>query len=232
MWDDQFARFAQHYQVLRYDVRGYGQSALPTTTPYAHAEDLWALLRALGLPHAHLLGLSMGGKIAINFAVAYPEATDSLIAVGANVDGYEFLDGHPFVHVMAEARHAGLPAAKTLWLAHPLFRPASEQPEVAARLAQMVGTYSGWHWLNMDPQVVPSPPVLQRLETIKAPTLIMVGERDVRDIRQIADRLAHGIPEATQVVMAGVGHMANMEAPSQFNTMVLDFLDRPGRLST
>ena len=225
MWDTQFTRFAQHYQVLRYDVRGFGQSALPTTTPYDHAEDLWALLRALGLQHAAILGLSMGGRIAINFTVAYPDATDVLIAVDAGVDGYTFLDGPLFAHVVAEARGAGLHAARTLLQAHPLLGPASEQPEVATRLAQMVATYSGWHWLNTDPQVVPSPPALQRLATIKAPTLIIVGERDVRDFRRIADLLAHDIPGATQVVMPGVGHIANMEAPGQFNTIVLDFLN-------
>jgi len=231
MWDDQFAHFAQHSQVLRYDVRGFGQSALPTTTPYDHTEDLWALLRALGLQHAAILGLSMGGRIAINFALAYPDATDALIAVDAGVDGYTFPDGPLFAHVVAEARRAGLPAARTFWQAHPLLGPASEQPAVATRLAQMVATYSGWHWLHTDPQVVPSPPALERLATIKAPTLIIVGERDIRDFRRIADRLAHDIPGATQVVMAGVGHIANMEAPSEFNTIVLDFLDRSGLAS-
>ncbi len=113
MWDDQFAHFAQHYQVLRYDVRGFGQSALPTTTPYDHAEDLWLLLRALGHQHAAILGLSMGSRIAINFAVAYPNATDALIAVDAGVDGYTFPDGPLFAHVIAEARRAGLHAART-----------------------------------------------------------------------------------------------------------------------
>src|SRR5689334_19941744 len=80
MWDDQFEVFAQHYRVVRYDVRGFGKSARPTE-PYAHEEDLKALLDYLGIAQAHIVGMSMGGGIAIDFTLTYPEMTRTLILV-------------------------------------------------------------------------------------------------------------------------------------------------------
>jgi pimeloyl-ACP methyl ester carboxylesterase len=224
MWDDQFAEFAQHYQVLRYDARGFGRSAVPTTAQYDHADDLRVLLRTLGLHHAAILGLSMGGRIAINFALAYPEAIDALIAADAGVDGYTF-EAPLLADVITEARRSGVDAARTVWQAHPLLAPASEKPEVVKRLAEMTATYSGWHWLHADPQRIPSPSALQRLATMQAPALIVVGERDLSDFHRIAEILAQRIPRAARVVLPGVGHMPNMEAPAQFNNVVLNFLD-------
>ncbi|TMF47254.1 MAG: alpha/beta fold hydrolase [Chloroflexi bacterium] len=66
MWDDQFAEFAQYYRVVRYDVRGFGRSELPQV-PYADRQDLQALLTSLGIEKTYLLGLSLGGMIAIDY---------------------------------------------------------------------------------------------------------------------------------------------------------------------
>jgi 3-oxoadipate enol-lactonase len=225
MWDDQFEVFAQRYQVLRYDLRGFGKSAVPTDTPCTHPDDLYALMTHLGIAHAYIIGLSLGGAVAIDFAVTYPHATDVLIPVDAALlGGYEWVEGRPSSTVSSQAQQAGLQAAKTFWLHHPLFAPAHEQPAVAARLAAMVENYSGWHLVHTDPGQVLNPPAIQRLATITAPTLVIVGEKDIVDFQRIADILAHGIPGATKVVIPGVGHMANMEDPARFNEMVLDFL--------
>jgi pimeloyl-ACP methyl ester carboxylesterase len=230
MWDDQFEVFAQGYQVLRYDLRGFGKSAVPTDVPYTHPADLHALLTHLGIAHAYIVGLSLGGAVAVDFAVTYPDATDALIAVDAALSGgYAWGEAFEAEERMARALRnpapqAGLQTAKTLWLQHPLFAPVHEQPAVAARLAAMVADYSGWHLLTHDLVQVLEPPAIHRLGTITAPTLVIVGERDVVDFQRIADILARGIPGAKKVVIPGVGHMANMEDPAQFNALVLAFL--------
>jgi 3-oxoadipate enol-lactonase len=227
MWDEQFEVFARSYQVLRYDLRGFGKSAVPTDTLYTHPDDLHALLTHLGIEHAYILGLSLGGGVAVDFAVTYPHETDALIPVDAALlGGYAWTkDAHwDRLFALAKAPEAGLQAAKTCWLQHPFFAPACEQPAVAARLAAMVADYSGWHLLNHDPGQVLNPPAIQRLGSITAPTLVIVGERDVVDFQRIVDLLERGIPGATKVVMPGVGHMANMEAPAPFNATVLAFL--------
>jgi 3-oxoadipate enol-lactonase len=200
-------------------------STIPTDTPYTHPDDLHALMTHLGIEHAYIVGLSLGGAVAVDFAVTYPHATAALIPVDAALlGGYEWLEGRPSSAVIAQAQQAGLQAAKTFWLQHPLFAPAHEQPAVAARLAVMVEDYSGWHLVNDDPGRVLEPPAIQRLATINAPTLIIIGERDVVDFHRIADILQERIPGAKKVVMLGVGHMANMEDPERFNEIVLGFL--------
>ncbi|HEY7490512.1 MAG TPA: alpha/beta hydrolase [Candidatus Tectomicrobia bacterium] len=105
MWDDQFEVFAQGYQVLRYDLRGFGKSAVPTDTPYTHPDDLYALMTHLGIEHADIVGLSLGGAVALDFAVTYPRATDVLIPVDAALlGGYQWVEGRPSSTISAQAQ--------------------------------------------------------------------------------------------------------------------------------
>jgi pimeloyl-ACP methyl ester carboxylesterase len=225
MWDDQFEVFARHYQVIRYDLRGFGQSALPTTELYSHPDDLKALMTHLSIESAYILGLSLGGAVAVDFAVTYPEATNAFIPVDAAlIGGYEWLEGRPSAGLREHAQQSGLETAKTIWFNHPLFEAAREQPAVAARLAQMVETYSGWHMLNDDPVRIPELPAIERLGILSMSTLMIVGERDLLDFRRAADIMTERIPGAKKIVMSGVGHMSNIEDPDRFNEIVLGFL--------
>ena len=219
MWDDQFETFAKRYKVIRYDVRGFGKSALPTIgKEYSHTMDLKALLNQLGIDHAYVVGLSMGGKIAIDFTLEYPEVTKALILVDSNVGG--FRDWSKTSTSTLEALEAG----KEAWKNCPLFKPAFEKPNVALRLKQMISDYSGWHLVNSDPSRSLDPPAIERLQEIKVPTLIIVGERDLPDLHKIADILNRKIQNSQKITLKGVGHMSNMETPNEFNKAVLNFL--------
>jgi 3-oxoadipate enol-lactonase len=226
MWDDQFASFAERYRVVRYDARGFGTSAVPAVAPYTHADDLAALLDPLTIPSAAIIGLSMGGGIAIDFALAYPAMTRALIPVDPVVGGHRWSDAWSTETgpIWQTARGQGIDAAKAQWLNVPLFAPAREQPAVGARLAMMVTDYSGWHWVNRDPHRKNTPPAIERLGEITAPTFVVLGERDVPDFHVIADTIADRVADAEKIILPGVGHMANIEAPETFNTEVLDFL--------
>jgi len=226
MWDDQFAVLAAHHHVIRYDLRGFGRSAPTGDMPYTHADDLAALLDHLRISRSAVLGLSLGGRVAIDFTLAYPARTRALIAVDAALSGYRWSEEwntrwRSLVHT---ARTVSAQAANQRWLDHPLFAPANEQPAVAARLRRMVGEYSGWHWGNRDPQRGFDSPATARLCEITAPTLVIVGERDLPDFHVIADTLTQGIPKARMIVLPGVGHMANMESPERFTMEVSGFL--------
>jgi pimeloyl-ACP methyl ester carboxylesterase len=225
MWDDQFDEFASHYKVVRYDMRGYGQSDLPSGTPYAPAEDLRALLSHLDISHAHILGLSRGGAVAIDFALTYPEATDSLILADTGFWKFSWIEFGEFSSQVREAAVTyGIEVARERWLEGALFAPAMECPKLAARLNQMVAAYSGWHWVNDEALVFLDPPPIQQLDTIAVPTLVLVGERDIQDFNAIADVVQQRIPNAVKLVLPGVGHVSNMEDPAHFNAVVLDFL--------
>jgi 3-oxoadipate enol-lactonase len=178
----------------------------------------------LGIDHAHIIGLSMGGAIAINFALAHPESTDTLTAVDPGLSGYQWQEELASVTAKTKAKQDGIDAAKAFWLNCDLFVPATENPGVASRLKQIVDDYSGWHFVNDDPASRPQTPAIDRLDTLTVPTLVVLGERDIPDFHCIADILAKRIDGAKKVVIPKAGHMANMEDPQRFNDIVLGFL--------
>ncbi|HVN69205.1 MAG TPA: alpha/beta fold hydrolase [Candidatus Binatia bacterium] len=226
MWDDQFDALADCYRVVRYDVRGFGASAVPTAAEFRHADDLHALLEHLEIPAAHVVGLSMGGRIALHHALLYPESTLTLTLVDSALDGFAWSDEW-VASLDAIEEHAlrdGAKAGNAIWLQHELFAPARERPAVAAKLAQIVDECSGWNWVNETPVVGIDPPGGARLADVAMPALVVVGERDLPDFLAIADALAAGIPHAKKAVIAGAGHMSNMERPAEFNALLLEFL--------
>jgi pimeloyl-ACP methyl ester carboxylesterase len=179
----------------------------------------------LGIAHAHILGHSLGGGTAINFALSYPDATDALVLVGSILGGFQWVEmGSTLDAIWSAGKESGVEEARELWLGSAWFSPALEHPGVASRLNRIVSEYSGWDWENDDPSVSLEPPAIERLDSIRAPTLAVVGERDTSDNHAIADTLHEGVPDARKVVMPGVGHMANMEDPESFNEIVLSFL--------
>jgi pimeloyl-ACP methyl ester carboxylesterase len=227
MWDEQAAAFSLHYQVLRYDLRGFGRSALPGSQTYHHEADLSALLDYLDLGRVNLIGLSLGGMVAVDFALTYPERVRTLILVDALFNGFNWSEEWDTRTglVWQIGREQGIAAAKDSWLHHPLFEPCLEQPAVAARLTQMIMDYSGWHFVNHNPAASPKPPAAERLNQIKAPTLTIVGARDLPDFQHMADAVAREVSGARKVVLPKVGHMSNMEAPEPFNDVILHFLE-------
>ena len=225
MWDNQFETFALYHQVIRYDMRGFGKSALPTDESYAHTNDLRALLEHLEIGHAHILGLCLGGRIAIDFALAYPKVTDALILAEPILGGFQWQEfGVSIAAVWSKAKESGVQAAKELWLSLDLFEPSMKNPDVILHLAQIVSDYSGWHFVNDDPVRPRDTPAIEQLGMISAPTLVIIGERDLPDFHEMAETLHQQIPNARKVVLPGIGHMSNMEAPNRFNEIVLNFL--------
>lgn len=225
VWDAQFPVFAQQYRALRYDIRGHGQSALPTNEPYAHADDLKALLDYCGIWRAHLIGHSMGGEIAINFALAYPERVQRLVLIDSALGGFQWSDEYAasWLPIVAAASNGG-EGFLELVLKHPILATAMATPAVAPRLTAIMSEYSAWHFVNADPVQQPEPPAVQRLDRLTVPTLIMVGEHDLPDFHAVAAILQQHIPSATRQDVAGVGHVVPMEAPEYLNKIVLGFL--------
>ena len=226
LFDDQFDVFAQHCQVIRYDLRGFGKSDLPTFEPYCHYDDLQALLEYLGIVRVDLVGQSMGGAIAIDFALVHPAITRALILLDSTLGGFEHSREFDawFGYLAAQANETGVEAARSQLIDTPLLESARAKADVARRLEQSFAGYSGWHWINEDPESSLEPPAIQRLEQIRVPTLIITGERTDPDLRSIADLLQARIPNARKHILDGVGHVPNMEDPQTVNKIVLDFL--------
>jgi pimeloyl-ACP methyl ester carboxylesterase len=226
MWDGQFETWSRSYRVIRYDARGFGKSALPQVgVPYAHHEDLAALLDHLQAPRAHIVGHGMGGRFALDFAVTSPDRCRSLVVIDTVVAGWPwskaFLDG--YAPVLAAGRRKDIAAAKAAWLAHPVFTIAREQPAVALQIETMVRDYSGWHFVNADPARSVTPPTLSQLSRVKGPALVIAGERDPADFRQMSDRVARDTG-GKRVSLRGAGYFGPLETPAQVASAVAEFV--------
>jgi pimeloyl-ACP methyl ester carboxylesterase len=227
MWDDQFDALARRYRAIRYDARGFGRSDVPRAgEPYSHADDLAALLDHLGARDAHLVGASMGGRFAIDFALTNAVRVRSLALVDPVIGGWPWSRRwlQSYAPVLRAARQHDVQAAKRAWLAHDLFAPAREQPGVTRRLERMVSDYSGWHFVNADPERAVEPPAVSQLGRVRVPTLAIVGERDLADFQLITERIARGVTGARRVTVPSVGHFANMEAPDRVRELLSGFL--------
>lgn len=220
-WDDQFDAFSAHHQVTRYDLRGFGRSSLPQAS-YSHVEDLLSVLRQCGAP-AHVVGLSLGANIALSLALVEPKAVSSLVLASSGLPGYVWADERPPEAALRHAQEHGIAAAKRFWLQHALFAGARDQPAVQERLEALVENYSGWHWHNHNP-MQPLFAHLDRMDQVSVPTLVAHGGRDALGYREIARLLESTIPGARELAFPDAGHLVNMEAPSRFNTGVLDFI--------
>lgn len=225
MWDDQLPALADVATVVRYDLRGYGRSTRDAATPYSNAADLWHLVDHLGIERPVLVGLSMGGRVVVEAALAAPERVRALVLLDAVLDGvpWDPNSARGMDAIGEELRSGGLDAAKAAWLRHAFFAPAQRDPDVARRLAGMVHDYSGVNWTSADPHE-PQPGVNELLPTISAPTTVVVGELDVPCFREMADVFAERIPNARLVTVPDAGHMVNMESPDAVNALLRDLV--------
>jgi 3-oxoadipate enol-lactonase len=225
MWAPQWQALSSQDRWARYDSRGFGRSSLPQPSPYAHEHDLHALLLHLDALPAHVVGLSMGGRFALRFALGYPAAVRSLVLVDSALDGHRWSEPWraEWAAITALAQAGDIEGARQRWLAHALFSPARANSAVVPLLASMVQAYSGWHWHSADSARIPAPSCAERLAEIKAPALVVVGEHDLPDFQQIAARLGTGLQRAKQLVVPGAGHMVNLEAPDAFNLALGEF---------
>ncbi|HKR27117.1 MAG TPA: alpha/beta hydrolase [Acidobacteriaceae bacterium] len=225
MWTPQLDAFKAEFHVIRYDLRGFGRSSEPPKDEYTHEDDLKALLLHLGVKSAHIVGLSMGGRMALRFAAAYPEMVRSLTLATTALDGHSWSsEWQSRWKAMCECAKAGrLAEAQRLWREHPLFASARPIPSCASLLSAMVNEYSGWHWRERDTAKAPSPPLAEELQKITAPSLVITGSLDLPDFQAMGKLVAARIPRARSKRIEGSGHMVNLEAPDRFNKTLLEF---------
>jgi 3-oxoadipate enol-lactonase len=224
MWEAQFQALREGFRLIRYDLRGFGRSSLPTVQ-YGHEDDLYALLTHIAAVPAHVVGLSMGGRIALRFAAAYPGSIRSLVLADSALDGQLWTEDWQtrWTGICDAAKSGGVAEAKRLWLEHPLLATARADRSTLSMLAQMVDDYSGWHWHNSDTARVPAPSLATRLHEIRVPTLVVTGEDDLQDFQTVAATLARNLPGARRCVIEKAGHMVNLEAPEKFNAAIVKF---------
>ncbi len=235
LWDASFYEFAKYFKTIRYDIRGFGQSALVTkeTAPYTLEQDLYHLLQFLGIEKATVLGLSLGGTLAIDFTVQHPEMVEALITVGAGLSGFDF--GTPPPELVAKfaameelfkkGDMAGaVEVSLQIWTDGPSRTPAQVDPAAREQVRVMTArNFARGNDEEVKPQEI-DPPAFGRLSEIRVPMLIIVGELDDPMIVKIADALEQGIAGAKRAMIPGAAHHPNAEKPEEFNRIVIDFV--------
>ncbi len=221
-WDAQAQAFAGEFQVIRYDARGWGRSPLPSES-YSQWDDLRALLDHLGVERAHVLGQSYGGSIAIDFALMYPERVRSLVLVGPALGGFAW--SADFLARNRRLLEAGSRTRVEQVLEDPHFLPgARANAALASRAKELLRSNAQIFEIPVVLAAWLEPPAIERLEEIRAPTLVLVPELDHPDLFAVADVLQARLADCERRVLPGVGQMAHLEDPEMFNQTVLDFL--------
>ena len=228
MWDDQVEALRDAYRVIRHDTRGFGETETEAV-PFSNRADIAALLDHLGEPSAHLVGLSRGGQIVLDFALEFPERVRSLTAVAGGVGGYESPAELPAetweaVEAMEEARDwEALSDWETAFWADGPGQSPDRVPEVRRRVHEWVLTNYRAEKVEGEPQPL-DPPAETRLAELHAPLLVMLGTLDDPGTVDSMRHLAASVPGARLEEFESA-HMVNLEHPERFNRVLRAFLD-------
>jgi 3-oxoadipate enol-lactonase len=233
LWDHEFQWLARDYRVVRYDVRAHGlsQTAAGSWSDY---EDLRALLDSLDIGRVAIVGHSLGGRIAADFALAYPGRVSALVFMGPGLSGAPFGSDQIRAYTADLRRVLGGPTVGPRefsrlievfahwWCDGPSRAPSAVDPAVRAKVLDMLaGSEQRW---RLGDGTELEPPAWGRLREIRAPTLAVVGALDVVDVLEIVDSIAAQVPGARRVVISGAAHAVNLEKPVEFEAAVRPFL--------
>lgn len=231
MWDGQVEPFAQRYRVIRYDLRGFGQTTAPPMK-FTHHEDLCALFDTLGVERAAVIGCSNGGRVSMNFTLAYPERVTKLVMVCSAPGGFEpdafipaALDEQSYEALQAGDLEKAARLGAQLWLAGP-DRPVEQVDSAKLELVyEMTMIALRNEVAGVGDEQSMSPPAVERLGEIRVPTLVITGDYDEPFSHLAAPVMEREIPNARRVSMP-TGHLPSLERPDEFNRIVLDFLQK------
>lgn len=217
MWDGQIEAFKDRHRVIVWDMRGHGQSDYPDDQNlYSEAltvEDMKAILDACGVDRAIIGGLSLGGYMTMAFHLAHPERCRALMLFDTG-PGYKKDEAREEWNSMAIARAERLEKEGLAALG-----PSDEVRMAQHRSADGLARAARGMLTQVDSRVINS------LETIGVPTLVLVGAEDKNFLNAI-DYIAKKIPGSTKVVIPEAGHAANLHQPEKFNEAMEQFISR------
>ncbi len=239
MWNEQVKEFSKQYQVICYDARTFGKSSAEAVE-FSNRQDLLDLLNHLKIDKAHVVGISRGGSIAMDFTLEFPHKVSSLVMVASRPSGFEHEDAElekPYFardDELSEAKKAEAIADLDveMWVDGPGQKLGRANEEVRQKVRAMTLEHYQYYFdafPDEEPTSVPlSPPAAQRLANITVPTLVITGSLDFSYTHAAAKVMAGNVPKAKHIVISDVAHMVNMEKPEEFNKVVLEFLSHLG----
>jgi pimeloyl-ACP methyl ester carboxylesterase len=232
-WNNEFEYFSQDYHVLRYDLRGYGKS-IPVEGDFSHLGDLLALLnsQSISLPMT-LIGCSLGGTLAMDFALEYPEKVKRLVMVGSGPSGLRLdVPDHPKAAEAENAYEDGdldrlAELEAEIWF-DGMGRTSEQVDQRMRALALEMNRLALSHEaLKLgERQSDSKQPAVERLAEIHIPVLIIVGENDIPYLHSAADYTEGHLSSCQKIVLENAAHLPNMDQPDAFRVAVRSFLER------
>lgn len=231
MWDPQWESYADRFHVVRFDMRGFGQSP-PAVGTFSLSGDLVELLDGIELGPSALIGMSLGGSVAMETTIARPDLVSRLVLVGSGLRGFEMNDETKAGWEDEEAAlergdvDEAVEINMRMWVDGPSRSPDQVDPDLRRKIGEMQRrAIEVWREAGEDGEHQPLVEDWgERLREISVPTLILVGELDRPEMREIAERLEAEIPNARRETIAGTAHVPNMERSEEFDRLVLEFL--------
>jgi 3-oxoadipate enol-lactonase len=216
-WDGQVEFFSRHFRAASWDARGYGDSE-DYEGPLqfsSFTSDVLRVVDHLKAGKIHLVGLSMGGRIARNFALAHPERLKSLVLANTS-PGFGALSPAE-VSGFVESRRKLDPSAQ----AKRLLGPNAPQAAYEKLVAALSAVHRESYLKTVEASVAQD--LAAPVEKIRVPTLVIAGRHDPLYPADVTHGLASRIPGA-RLVELDCGHVSNLEVPDRFNAVVLEFL--------
>ncbi|MHC1559364.1 alpha/beta fold hydrolase [Actinomycetospora sp. C-140] len=230
LWEPQVAELARRRRVVVPDLRGHGWSPTPDS-PFRHADDVVALLRALDTGPAALVGISLGARTAVDVALEAPELVDRLVVSGAGAGEPEFRDP-AILDLFARWARAEQERDPDAWVeiflrlsSGPDRALADIEPAVIDHVRAMVRTTLQRHVPDGPPvPPTPVPDARERSTALAVPVLAVVGELDWPDHRRLARELAAEAPDGRVVEIPDAAHYPNLEQPEAFTDLLREQL--------
>ncbi len=235
MWDREFGALSAHHRTVRYDYRGFGGSP-PATAKFSNVDDLQAVIRDLHLEHPVLVAPSIGGRIAIDFALAHPGVAAGLFLVAPGLSGME-LEYDPEGREAFEIDERESTAVATAWkagrradaeeLLRKLWASALTGPALD-RFRTMVRENATEVFEDRSAQfdTLAGPPAAKRLDQLSLPVQVVYGDKDNPSSPRFSGYIARSVPGAELLVVHGGDHVLNLSAPGAFDAALSKFLQR------
>lgn len=230
MWESQMAAVAEEgWQAIAYDRRGYGET-VSADEAFSHVDDLEAVLKALDIHAAVFVGCSMGGGLALDFALRHPGRVIGLVLIGTSVTGapWSATDAESQIEAAEEDafERGDLDMLNRVqaheWLDGPRAQSGRVGGAVRALFMDMNAIALAKPTLTLEER---SPHAWTRVAEVGAPTLLLVGDEDFTALIDRHEHLSEEMPNAFAAVLEGVAHIPSIERPELVNSMLLEFLD-------
>lgn len=221
-WEFIAPQLAQTYQVITFDGRCAGQSP-PLLKPAHYVEDLRQLLDHLNLDRVILVGHSIGGQIATDFALAYPDRVTRLVLVAPGLSGFQFSPDVQQWYAQIGAVAPDVEKMVERTLDYPAYKVVMSSPQ-RNRMIEMTthNMKRSFEWKTFEMQWA-QPPTIDRLSELQTKTLFIIGKKDMPDLFKVAE-LFQQVPDIRFAYIEGADHMPTLTHADEVSSQIIQFL--------